>query len=58
MARSREQIMTEWDDVRKKIAEGCTHSGPRDWLEGVLDEQDIIIAKLVREIATMREAKH
>lgn len=39
MTRTREQIMAEWDEVRAKIAAGCSHSGPRDWLEGVLDEQ-------------------
>ncbi len=40
MTRTREKIMREWDDIRASIAAGCTHSGPRDWLEGVLDEQD------------------
>ncbi len=51
MPRSREQIMTEWDAIRATIAAGCDHSGPRDWLEGVLDEQDKIIADLVRRLA-------
>lgn len=50
MSRSREQIMTEWDDIRAKIAARCDHSVPRDWLEGVMDEQDHIIADLVRRI--------
>lgn len=54
MPRSREQIMNEWDGVRASIADGCTHSGPRDWLEGVLDEQDHIIANLVREISRLQ----
>ena len=36
--RTREQIMQEWDAVRAKIANGCTNSGPSDWLEGVLDD--------------------
>ncbi len=54
MPRRRETILTEWDAVRAGIAAGCTHSGPRDWFEGVLDEQDHIIADLVREVARLR----
>ncbi len=38
--RTRDQIMTEWDAVRAKIASGCTNDGPRLWLEGVLDDYD------------------
>lgn len=54
MARSREQIMSEWDGIRAKIASGCANSGPRDWFEGVLDEQDHIIADLVRETVRLK----
>ena len=54
MARSREQILTEWDGIRTKIADGCTNSGPRDWLEGVLNEQDHLIAGLVRETVRLK----
>lgn len=56
MSRSRDQIMTEWDAVRAKIADGCTNSGPRDWFEGVMDEQDHIIADLVRGSAKLETA--
>jgi hypothetical protein len=52
--RSRETIMAEWDAVRTKIAGGCTNSGPRDWFEGVMDEQDHIIADLIREVSRLR----
>lgn len=54
MPRSREQIMLEWDAIRAKIADGCTNSGPRDWFEGVMDEQDHIIADLVRETVRLK----
>lgn len=54
MARSRDQLMTEWDAIRTKIADGCNNSGPRDWFEGVMDEQDQIIAGLVREIERLK----
>ena len=54
MARSRETIMTEWDAVRAKIAGGCANSGPRDWFDGVMDEQDHIIAELVREVTRLQ----
>ncbi len=49
MPRSREQIMNEWDGIRAKIAAGCTNSGPRDWLEGVLDdlEQELTEARRI-----------
>lgn len=50
MARSRDEIMLEWD----KIASGYTTSSPRDWLDAVMDEQDHIISGLVREIARLR----
>lgn len=53
--RSRDQIMAEWDAIRSKIAGGCTNSGPRDWFEGVMDEQDRAIADLVREIGRLRD---
>lgn len=52
--RSREQIMTEWDAIRRTIAEGCANSGPRDWLEGVMDDQDRVIADLVRETVRLK----
>lgn len=48
--RTREKIMREWDDIRASIAGGCTNSGPRDWLEGVLDEHDHDIARLERAL--------
>ena len=54
MPRSREKIMSEWDTVRMSLAGGCDHSGPRDWFEGVMDEQDHIIAGLVREISRLQ----
>lgn len=54
MPRSRDQIMQEWDAVRAAIATGRTDSGPRDWLDGVLDEQDHIIAGLVRETVRLQ----
>lgn len=38
--RTREQILSEWDANRAKIASGCTNDGPRLWLEGVLDDYD------------------
>lgn len=53
--RSREQIMTEWDGVRRSIAEGNTSSSPRDWIEGVMDDQDGAIASLMREIVSLKE---
>jgi hypothetical protein len=52
--RSREQLLTEWDRIRAKIADGCTNSGPRDWFENVMDEQDHIIADLVRETVRLK----
>lgn len=55
MHRSRDQIMTEWDAIRSKMADGgCATSGPREWLDGVLDEQDRIIADLVRKIGYLK----
>jgi hypothetical protein len=36
--RTSEQLLTEWDAIRRAIADGCTHSGPRDWFEGVIEE--------------------
>lgn len=54
MARSREQIMSEWNIVRAEIAGGCIGSGDPDWFDGVMDEQDHIIAGLVREIERLR----
>ena len=50
MIRTREKIMREWDGVRASIAGGCTNSGPRDWLEGVLDEHDHEIDRLRRAL--------
>lgn len=54
MARSRDEIMTQWVAIRDKIAGGCTHDGPRLWFEGVMDEQDNIIAGLVREMSRLK----
>ena len=45
--------MHEWDGIRARIAGGCTNSGPRDWLEGVLDEHDHEIARLRRALKTI-----
>lgn len=53
--RTREQIMQEWDAVRYKIASGCANSGPRDWLEGVLDEYDKAIADAERRAREWRD---
>lgn len=36
--RTREQLLEQWDDIRAKIAGGCTNDGPRLWFEGVIDD--------------------
>ncbi len=53
--RTREQIMTEWDAIRAKIAAGCANDGPRLWLEGVLDDADIEIERLRSALAAARD---
>ena len=52
--RTREQLMQEWDEIRVKIASGCANSGPRDWLEGVLDDYDKAIADAERRAREWR----
>lgn len=42
--------MKQWDANRRAIAEGCKDSGPRDWLEGVLDDADERIAELEADL--------
>ena len=34
---SREEIMLQWDNIRKLIANGDRTSYPRDWFESILD---------------------
>ena len=34
----RDKIMSQWDYWRKRIADGDTSSGPRDWFESIIEE--------------------
>ncbi len=43
-----EEIMQQWDHWRKRIADGCTNSSPRDWFENEIDDRDERIAALER----------
>lgn len=38
--RNREVLLSQWDAIRRKIADGCTNDGPSLWFEGVLDDRD------------------
>lgn len=40
---NREQIMSQWDYWRERIANGDRSSAPRDWFESVLDRFDELI---------------
>ena len=41
-----ETTMKLWDHWRKRIADGCTNSSPRDWFENEIDDRDERIAEL------------
>lgn len=46
MKERREEIMREWDDIRRAIANGDRTSLPRDWFESVLDQHDEEVERL------------
>jgi len=50
----RETIMQRWDKWRKRIAEGCKASWPRDEFEMLLDAYDEEIARLKAELEARR----
>jgi hypothetical protein len=50
----REAIMQRWDKWRKRIAEGCKASWPRDEFEMLLDAYDEEIARLKAELEEAR----